>query len=109
MEFARAHADGALLVHCYHGVGRSAAIALAILADRYGAGAEPDALEDLLAVRPEVTPNLVVVTLADQILGRSGKLIGAVAVWEANAPGLERARAARLKLAQDRPDLYARI
>lgn len=109
IEFARPYVAHSLLVHCYHGVGRSAAIGLAIMADRLGPGGEERALEQLLAIRPEVTPNLVVVELADQILARSGQLIAAVEAWEASAPGLKKARAARLKLAQTRPDLYARL
>lgn len=36
ITFARTHTDKSLLVHCFHGVGRSAAAALAILADRLG-------------------------------------------------------------------------
>lgn len=106
--FAQSWTDRSLLVHCFHGVGRSAGIALAILADRLGAGNEPQALERLLAVRPEVTPNLVVVALADQLLERSGRLVAAVAAWETSAPGLAEARATRLHFARTRPDLYAR-
>lgn len=78
IEFVREFVGGSPLVHCFHGVGRSAGIALGILADRLGAGKEATALDQLLAVRPEVTPNLVVVKLADQLLGRSGDLIEAV-------------------------------
>lgn len=106
--FARSWTDRSLLVHCFHGVGRSAGIALAILADRLGPGNETQALEQLLAVRPEVTPNLVVVALADELLQRSGGLVATVAEWEATAPGLAEARATRLHFATSRPELYAR-
>lgn len=109
IEFARLHIKGSLLVHCFHGVGRSAAIALAVIADRLGPGAEREALDRLLAVRPEATPNLVVVELADRILQRSGHLVEALAAWEATIPRLKVVRAARLKLAQTHPELYARI
>ncbi|WP_170825640.1 hypothetical protein [Sphingobium sp. Ndbn-10] len=47
--------------------------------------------------------------LADRILQRSGHLVAALAAWEATIPRLEVARAARLKLAQAHPELYARI
>ena len=106
--FARFWTDRSPLVHCFHGVGRSAGVALAILADRLGPGNEAQALERLLAVRPKVTPNLVVVALADRLLERSGSLVAAVAAWEAFAPGLAEARAARLHFARTRPELYAR-
>jgi predicted protein tyrosine phosphatase len=109
IDFARQLTDRSLLVHCFHGVGRSAGIALSILADRFGAGKEVSALDQLLAVRPEVTPNLVVVKLADELLGRSGILIEAVARWEATAPGHKEARDSRMKFACSRPELYARF
>jgi predicted protein tyrosine phosphatase len=108
INFARSFSERSLLVHCFHGVGRSAGIALAILADRLGPGEEAGALDNLLTIRPEITPNLVVVELADHLLGRSGRLIEAVAAWEKSAPGLKEARAARLKLVQTRPELYTR-
>jgi predicted protein tyrosine phosphatase len=107
LAFARAHASGAILVHCFHGVGRSAAIALAILADRAGPGGERAALDRLLAIRPEATPNLVVVKLADEVLGRNGALAAAVAAWEAEAPGLKEKREARLQMLRANPQAYS--
>jgi predicted protein tyrosine phosphatase len=109
IDFARCCVGRPLLVHCFHGVGRSAGVALAILADRLGSGEDAPAIEQLLAIRPEATPNLVVVQHADRILERSGKLIAAVAAWEASAPGLKEVRAARLNFACTHPELYARV
>ena len=106
VTFARGHSAGSLLVHCFHGVGRSAAVALAIMADRFGPGAEGEALERLLAIRPESTPNLVVVKHADDVLGRNGDLVGAVAAWEAATPGLKEKRVARLQMVTSSPALY---
>lgn len=106
VAFARAHNADSLLVHCFHGVGRSAAVGLAILADRLGPGAEREALERLLAIRPQSTPNLVVVKLADDILARNGDLVAAVAAWEAATPGLKEKRAARLQMVHSSPALY---
>jgi predicted protein tyrosine phosphatase len=108
LAFARRNRDAAMLVHCFHGVGRSAAIALTILADRLGPGAETEAVDRMLAIRPEATPNLVVIGLADQVLGREGRLIAAVAAWEAGAAHMKQARAARRKLLLDRPELFVR-
>ncbi|MDR7229995.1 putative protein tyrosine phosphatase [Caulobacter sp. BE264] len=107
LTFAQEHAAGSLLVHCFHGVGRSAGIALAIMADRLGAGSEAEALEHLLAIRPIATPNLVVVKHADDILERRGGLISAVSAWEASAPGLKEKREARLHLVKSSPQLYS--
>lgn len=106
LDFARAHAAGSLLVHCVHGVGRSAALALAILADRMGPGAESDAVTALLAVRPEATPNLVAVALADDMLGRDGTLAAALDASESRDPLKLDARAKRLALARDRTHLF---
>jgi len=106
IAFGRAHNAGSLLVHCFHGVGRSAAVALAIMADRLGPGAERKALEQLLAVRPQSTPNIVVVKLADDILARNGQLIATVAAWEAETPGLKEKRAMRLQMVKSSPELY---
>lgn len=107
LGFARTHVSGSLLIHCFHGVGRSAAIALAVIADRLGPAAELASLERLLAIRPEATPNLVVVKHADQILGRDGALIATVAAWEANEPGLSEKREARLRLLRSSPQSYS--
>lgn len=107
LAFARAQVDCALLVHCFHGVGRSTAVALAILADRAGPGGEQAALDHLLAIRPQATPNLVVVKLADEILRRGGALVAAVSMWEDAAPGLKERRATRLRWLLANPHLYS--
>jgi len=90
-------------------VGRSAGIGLAILASRFGAGAEEQALAEVLNIRPEATPNLVVVKLADQILGRNGALVSVVAEWEARTPRVQRARQDRVAFVRRTPHLYARV
>lgn len=84
IAFGRDRAN--LLVHCQVGVARSTAIALAILADRLGAGQEQAALDALLAVRPEAVPNLHVVALADDVLGRDGRLLATVVAWDQGLP-----------------------
>lgn len=109
IEFAEARKRESLLVHCFHGVGRSAGIALAILASRCGAGQEEQALGDLLKIRPEATPNLVVVKLADQILDRRGALQAVVAQWEARTPHVQMARRARRDFVRRYPQLYAHV
>lgn len=109
IAFAEAWETGSLLVHCFHGVGRSAGIALAILASRYGAGQEGQALDDLLKIRPEATPNLVVVKLADQVLDRHGALQAVVAQWEARTPHVQMARQVRRDFVRRYPQLYAHV
>lgn len=107
LSFSREQSSGTLLVHCFHGVGRSAAIALAIIADRLGPGLESEAVTHLLALRPEATPNLVVVNLADELLARQGDLTAALALWESAAPDLKAKREARAQMVRSHPQLYA--
>ena len=70
--------NGPLLVHCRAGVSRSTAIALAIAADRLGAGNERRACEWLRQAYPQAQQNRLVVFLADELLGRGQALIKAV-------------------------------
>ena len=107
IAFGRDHAAGSLLVHCMHGVGRSAAAALAILADRAGPGNEAAAYAQLLALRPESTPNLVMVALADDLLGSNGALNAAVHAYEAATPSKTIRRANRLAYYEDNKSSYA--
>jgi predicted protein tyrosine phosphatase len=95
LEFGCAvQADGGrMLVHCHVGIGRSTAVALAILADRLGAGHEKAALAELLRIRPQAVPNLHVLSLADDILNRSGDLLRTVLDWERDRPENRRRRA----------------
>ena len=109
LAFARTHATGSLLVHCRHGVGRSAAIALAILADRMGPDLEADAVAALLALRPEATPNLPAVAIADRLLGRDGALAAALAASESTRPSALSARSIRAEFLERNPGEYARI
>lgn len=108
LEWGRTHAGSSLLIHCRHGVGRSAAACLAILADRLGPGLEGEAVRALLAIRPEATPNLVLVALADAELDRKGALIDALAGSEDADPDKGRLRIARHRLATERPELFAK-
>jgi predicted protein tyrosine phosphatase len=80
LAFARRNDGGKLLVHCEMGVSRSAGIALAVLAERYGPGREDDAVAHLLRIRPVASCNTRIVAISDRLLGRDGLLAKA---WEA--------------------------
>lgn len=67
--------DGDVLIHCPVGISRSPAIALTIYAILLGAGKEKDALAMVLEARPQAVPNSWIVELADEVLGREGKLV----------------------------------
>ena len=81
MDLAASHTErteGHLLVHCHMGVSRSTAAMLTLMAQ---ASPEDDA-EELLArlreIRPQAWPNSRMVKFADELLGREGKLFGAL-------------------------------
>lgn len=69
---------GHLLVHCHAGISRSTASMTILLAE-----ARPDSDEDALfaevrTIRPQAWPNSRMIALADELLGRGGKLVGAL-------------------------------
>lgn len=74
IAFARGFAGRRLLIHCNAGLCRSPALALAVIADRMGPGRETEAVEALASIRPGAAPNLLVVEIADRLLGRDGAL-----------------------------------
>ena len=85
LEFARSarvHApDGTLAVHCRHGVSRSSAVALALVADALGPGREAEAVAELLRqdIDARFQPNPMIVGLADAALYRYGQFEAALA------------------------------
>lgn len=66
--------DSKLLVHCYAGISRSTAAALAIKVQELGVDGIDDAIAWLLSIRPQACPNPVIMQYADEILGANGAL-----------------------------------
>jgi predicted protein tyrosine phosphatase len=68
-----------LLVHCHAGISRSSASMALLIAqavpDRPGA----QVFADVLAIRPQIWPNLRIVEMGDALLERKGALVAAVA------------------------------
>ena len=70
---------GHLLVHCHAGISRSTAAMTMILAQASPRESEDAIVERLVRIRPQAWPNLQMITFADELLDRGGRLIAAVA------------------------------
>ena len=78
LDFGRHHdPQRALLIHCWAGISRSSAAAFVIACDR-NPGFERDIANELRRRAPFVTPNRLMVRLADDMLGREGRMIAAI-------------------------------
>jgi predicted protein tyrosine phosphatase len=70
--------DTALVVHCYAGVSRSSAAAFVALCALNPAGDERAIAAALRRASPTASPNIRIVTIADQLLSRDGRMIRAI-------------------------------
>ena len=78
LDFGRHHEpQRALLIHCWAGISRSSAAAFVIACDR-NPGFERDIAIELRRRAPFVTPNRLMVRLADELLARNGRMIEAI-------------------------------
>lgn len=93
IEIGRLHRGKRLLVHCFQGQSRSAGAALAIIADRLGAGKEKEAVDQLLEICPLAVCNRVVLQHADSLLARGGAIMSA---WQTYEDANDKAAGVRL-------------
>ncbi len=77
-DLAEPDAEGGLLVHCYAGISRSTASAYILLC-RHNPGHEAEAARLLRAQAAHAVPNRRMVELADDLLGRAGRMVDAIA------------------------------
>ena len=63
-----------LLVHCHAGISRSTAAMSILLAEAHPERDEDDIFAEILGIRPHAWPNSVMIGLADDLLGRGGRL-----------------------------------
>ena len=68
-----------MIIHCWAGISRSTAAAYTALCLFRPEASEEDLAWELRAASPSATPNRLVVTLADHLLGRDGRMVRAVA------------------------------
>ncbi len=69
---------GHLLVHCHMGVSRSTAAMVTLMAQGDPQAGEEELFERLRQIRGKAWPNSVMIALADEKLGRGGKLTAAL-------------------------------
>jgi predicted protein tyrosine phosphatase len=79
LSFAQAwNRQGPLVVHCWAGISRSTAAAFITQCALNEPGHERDFALALRAASPTATPNALMVELADDLLGRNGRMIDAI-------------------------------
>jgi predicted protein tyrosine phosphatase len=67
-----------LLVHCLAGISRSTAAAYILACSLTAPGSEQAVASRLRLAAPSATPNSLMVSLADGLLGREGRMIAAI-------------------------------
>jgi predicted protein tyrosine phosphatase len=67
-----------MLVHCWAGVSRSTAAAFILLCDKRGPGMEREIANGLRFRAPHAYPNALMVSIADRLLNRGGRMISAI-------------------------------
>jgi predicted protein tyrosine phosphatase len=67
-----------LLVHCWAGISRSTAAAYILMCDLHGDGHEDRIARYLRASAPHAQPNRLMISHADRLLAREGRMIAAV-------------------------------
>jgi predicted protein tyrosine phosphatase len=67
-----------LVVHCYAGISRSTASAYATVCALNPRRDEASIAQALRRASPTATPNIRIVSLADRLLGRDGRMIAAI-------------------------------
>jgi len=67
-----------MLIHCWAGISRSTAAAFTALCLFRPQADEMALAQELRAASPSATPNRLIVSLADEVLGRNGRMVTAV-------------------------------
>lgn len=70
--------EGHLLVHCHMGVSRSTAAMATLITQAEPELDDEDVFARLRAIRPQAWPNSVMIAMADDMLGRDGRMVEAL-------------------------------
>ena len=84
----RVHEESRFLIHCHAGRGRSPAAGYIAWAMLLGPGSEQEAFDRMVesCMETELLPNRLMVTLADEILDREGRLSAPLLDWNNSVP-----------------------
>jgi predicted protein tyrosine phosphatase len=77
-EGLEGRSEGHLLVHCHMGISRSTAAMAMLMAQNDAESGEDELFARLRETRPQAWPNSVMIGLADDQLGLSGRLVAAL-------------------------------
>jgi predicted protein tyrosine phosphatase len=79
LDFSRSWDTGQpMVIHCWAGISRSMASAFIILCDRLGPDREIEIARAMRARAPHAQPNRLIISYADEALGRGGRMIAAL-------------------------------
>jgi predicted protein tyrosine phosphatase len=78
-----------LVMHCYAGISRSTASAFASVCALVPHRDEASIAQALRRASPTATPNMRIVSLADRLLGRDGRMVAAIETIGRGAPATE--------------------
>lgn len=67
-----------LVINCYAGISRSTAAAYIVAAALSPDRAETELAKELRTLSPSATPNIRLISLADSLLGRDGRMVEAI-------------------------------
>ncbi|GAB6843221.1 putative protein tyrosine phosphatase [Methylorubrum rhodinum] len=90
LDFAAAwNRERPLLLHCYAGISRSTAAAYAVACALSPERDETELAAELRRLAPSATPNRLFVAIADDLLGREGRMSAAIAAIGRGAEAFE--------------------
>jgi len=106
ISFGRRHRGGRILIHCFHGVARSAAAGFIMLTD--WSGDVDAAFNWLRQINADVVPNLRMLRLADRLLKTGGAMEARMERLAGDEPWIADFRKQKANLLAEHPELYAK-
>ncbi len=90
IQFARTwNRDGPLVIHCLAGISRSSASAFIVACTLATGATENSIARHLRQVSSAARPNRLMISLADEILNREGRMIAAISAMSPSAAAMD--------------------